>query len=120
MKGKLAKNTKEHYTLGEIERAIRYEGLMRSYAERGDMDSVILLVDAERAVSLAEPTAIQEQAIQMVWRENRSLVEVGRELGVTPQAVKFNLDLFKVKLKRVLDSWKRKDVRDAYRQGVNI
>lgn len=106
MKGNFAKSTKEHYTLREIERAIRYKSLMYSYAEKGDLEVVHLIVDAETAVKQAEPTDVQLKTVELVWRQNYSLVEAGRMLDVTPQAVKFNLELFKVKLQKVVDRWR--------------
>lgn len=104
--GDFNRASKVRYTLGDIERTIRNKDLMYIYASHGDMDSVDRIIDAELAVNLAEPTDLQRTTLDLVWRQGNSLVKTGEILGVTPQAVKFNLELFKVKLKRVLNVWK--------------
>lgn len=111
-KSKLEKATKEHYTLAEIEKALKNEPLLYAYAEAGDLDVIHLLIDADNALHLAEPTDIQLKTVELIYRKGYSLVEAGRHLGVTPQAVKFNLDLLKVKVKKVLDEWKQLDRED--------
>ena len=108
-KGKLDKATKENYTLPEIEKALKKEALLYSYAEAGDLDAIHLLIDAETALDLAQPTEIQLRTVDLVYRKGYSLVEAGKVLDVTPQAVKFNLDLLRVKVKKVLDEWKQLD-----------
>lgn len=112
-KSKLERATKESYTLPEIEKALKNEAMLYVYAEVGDFDSIHLLIDAERALMLSEPTDIQLHTVDLVYRKGNSLVEAGRQLGVTPQAVKFNLDLLKVKIKKVLNEWEILD-----REGV--
>lgn len=101
--------TRGHYTLPDIERALRHGDHMYAYAESGELDIIHLKIDAERALELAKPTEIQLTTADLVWTKGYSLIETGRLLGVTPQAVKFNLDLLKVKLKKVLDEWTRLD-----------
>lgn len=109
-KSRLEKATQESYTLAEVEKALKSESLLYAYAEVGDTDSIHLLIDAERALMLAQPTEIQLLTVDLVYKQGKSLVEAGNYLGVTPQAVKFNLDLLKVKIKKVLDIWKNKDI----------
>lgn len=106
---KVSRVTKEHYTLAEIERALKFEPLMYAYAEAGDLEVLHLMIDARTALELAQPTEIQLKTIEIVWRQGYSLVDTGKMLGITPQAVKFNLDLLKIKIKKVLDDWKRQD-----------
>jgi len=102
---KLSRVTEEHYTLAEIEKALKNTDLMYSYAEAGELDVLHLMLDAELALKLAQPTDIQLKTVDLVWRKGYSLVESGKLLSVTPQAVKFNLNLLKVKLQKVLDEW---------------
>lgn len=111
-KSKLARATKDHYTLSEIERAFKNKEKLLSYAMSGDMDSVHLLVDAENALKQSNPTEIQERTLDLVYRQGLSLAEAGKQLGVSLQAVKFNLDLLRVKIKKVLDQWKQMDRED--------
>lgn len=99
------KELRQHYTLSEIERALRHEPLMYSYAEAGDFDIIHLIMDARASLERAKPTEVQLKTVELVWRKGLSLVEAGRLLGVTPQAVKFNLDLLQIKIKKVLDEW---------------
>lgn len=106
MASKLDRATKDHYTLAEIERALKNRELSYSYAEQGDLDIIHVLLDAEKALELANPTEIQLMTVDLVWRQGFNLVETGKMLGVTPQAVKFNLGLLKVKLQKVLDEWR--------------
>lgn len=112
-KSRLERATKEYYTLAEIEKALKNKELMYAYAEQGDLDVINLLIDADSALELAEPTDIQLQTVELVYRKGYSLVEAGRELGVTPQAVKFNLDLLRVKLKKVVDLWRKEEERQS-------
>lgn len=110
---KVDRVTKDSYTLSEIERALKNRELMYSYAESGDLDIIHLVVDADRALELANPTENQLLTMHHAWERGLSLVETGKELNVTPQAVKFNLDLLRVKLKKVLDSWELEERRKA-------
>lgn len=112
-KSKLDKATQEHYTLTEIERALKNEPLMYAYAEQGDLDIVHLIIDSQTALKLANPTEIQLMTLRLVYQQGYSLVEAGRILGVTPQAVKFNLDLLRVKIKKVLDQWQHLEREEA-------
>lgn len=111
--GKFERATKDNYTLPEIERALKNTELMYCYAEQGDLEILHLVIDAEKALQLAQPTKIQLNTVDLVYRQGYSLVETGRILGVTPQAVKFNLDLLRVKIKKIVDQWKVLD-----REGV--
>ncbi|MGV2442247.1 hypothetical protein FO484_21320, partial [Bacillus atrophaeus ATCC 9372] len=61
------------------------------------------------ALELAQHTEIQKMTVDLVWRQCYTLVETGKMLGVTPQAVKFNLGLLKVKIQKVMDGWKVMD-----------
>ncbi|MGG4390520.1 hypothetical protein ABEU97_20520 [Priestia megaterium] len=110
---KLSRVTKEHYTLAEIEKALKNEHLLYSYAEAGDLESIHLLIDAERALEQAQPTDIQLKTVDLVWKHGYSLVESGKLLSVTPQAVKFNLGLLKVKIQRVLDEWRLAEMGES-------
>ncbi|MFL0442007.1 hypothetical protein [Bacillus subtilis] len=106
MSSKLERATQDHYTLAEIERTLKNRELSYSYAEQGDLDIVHLILDSEKALELAQPTEIQRMTVDLVWRQGYNLVETGKMLGVTPQAVKFNLGLLKIKIQKVLDEWK--------------
>lgn len=106
---KLDRATKEQYTLSEVERALKSKELMYSYAVSGDLDVIHLIVDADKALELSNPTEIQRKTMQLNWEQGLSLVETGRILGVTPQAVKFNIDLLRVKLKKVVDAWNKQE-----------
>lgn len=107
-KGKLARAVSEQYTLKEVERTLRNRELLYTYAESGDLDAVDTLVDVERALALAEPTETQLLTATLYWGEGLTLKETGEILGVTPQAVRFNLNLLKVKIKKVLDKWEKR------------
>lgn len=105
-KGKLERATKNSYTLKEIERGLRFRELLYSYAERGDLDSIHLLIDADNALEQARPTAIQSEAVRLVWKEDYTLAEAGALLGISAQGVRFNLQLLEIKIQRVLDKWR--------------
>lgn len=111
-KGKLARSSKKYYTLKDVEIGIKRKNQLYSYAESGDFDAVHLIIDAEKALRLANPTALQIKTIQLYWVEGYTLKETGNILGVTAQAVKFNLELLKVKIKKVLDRWSAKERRE--------
>lgn len=111
-KGKLARNTKEHYTLKDIERGYKHRELLYSYAERGDLDAVDLIADSETALKAANPTVLQVKTIELYWMRSYTLKETGDILGVSPQAVKFNIELLKVKITKVLDRWRAREERE--------
>ncbi|WP_407708489.1 hypothetical protein ACIU4M_00560 [Bacillus altitudinis] len=96
---------KNDYTLAEIENAIKNRHMLYSYAEQGDIESIHVLIDSERALEKANPTDIQLKTMDLVWVRGYSLVETAKMFDVTPQAVRFNLNLSSVKLKKVLDEW---------------
>lgn len=104
-KGKLARATKDQYTLAEIERGVRNKELLYTYAESGDLDAVHVIIDSERAINQAGLTELQQRTLDYVWKDNKTLAETGAILGVTPQGVKFNLGLAKVKIQKILDKW---------------
>ncbi|MGE6629648.1 hypothetical protein [Bacillus sp. NPDC077027] len=104
----LGRATKDSYTLAEIEKALKSKQMLYAYAEQGDVESIHLLIDSERALEKAVPTDIQLRTIGLVWDKGYNLAETARMFNVTPQAVKFNLDLLSVKLKKVLDEWQMK------------
>lgn len=104
-KGRISREYGESYTMKEIERAFRNKQMLYRYAERGDMDGIHLIADAERALEEAEPTDIQRTAVKLYWEWGLPFRECGELLGVTPQAVSFSLDLLRVKIQKVLDRW---------------
>lgn len=119
-KGKLARETKEHYKLSEIERGLRNKQLLYTYAEKGDLEAVHLIVDAERALQASKPTALQLKTVQLYWKDGRTLAETGAILGVSPQAVRFNMGLLKVKLQKVLDAWVIREIADEQKGDRSI
>ncbi|WP_231120618.1 hypothetical protein [Bacillus safensis] len=77
------------------------------------MDIIHIILDSDKALELAHPTDIQLKTVDLVWRKGYNLVEAGKMLGVTPQAVKFNLGLLKVKMQKVVDQWRQLDKEGA-------
>ena len=73
------------------------------------MDALIHMMDSEYALQCAEPTEAQMLAVELVWRQERTLTEAGEILGITPQGVRFNLQLLSIKLKKVVDEWKGRE-----------
>lgn len=119
-KGKLARSTKQYYTVAEIESAIKDKERLYSYSESGDMDSVHLIIDAQKAMKLAKPTAVQLKTVQLNWIQGFNLRETGEILGISPQGVKFNLDLLKVKIQKVLDIWRHEEIiEEMERNGIS-
>jgi len=106
------RTTKKHYTLKDIERGIRNKQHLYRKAIKGDSSAIDLIVDAEHCVDTAEPTDVQRQAVKLVWEQNYTLENAGDILGVTPQAVRFNLQLLAVKIKEILDRWKQREEAD--------
>lgn len=106
-KGKVERELGRSYTLKDIERGIRSRHQLYTFAEQGNMDSVNMIVDAEKALELADPTLKQLQTIYYYWGRGMTLRETGEKLGVSAQAVKFNLELLKVKIKEITDKWDR-------------
>ncbi len=100
---------KRPYTLQEIESGLRNSDYYYSSARAGNMGALIHLIDSEYALECAEPTEAQMKAVELVWRQEHSLTEAGEILGITPQGVRFNLQLLSVKLKKVVDEWEERE-----------
>lgn len=110
--------TGDHYTLKDIERGIRNKQHLYVKGVSGDASAIDLIVDAERCIELAKPTEVQAQAVRLVWEMNYTLQDAGDLLGVTPQAVRFNIQLLSVKIKAVLDEWKHKEVMQVRKKEI--
>lgn len=95
----------KHYTLKDIERGIRHKEHLYRKAVKGDSSAIDLIADAEQCIKLSDPTYIQAQAVHLVWKQNYTLQDAGDILDVSPQAVRFNLQLLSVKMKEILDEW---------------
>lgn len=100
------------YTLQEIEHGLRNEDYFYSSAHNGNEDAIVLLADSQMALHRAEPTKAQLNAMELVWKREHTLQEAGDKLGITPQGVRFNLQLLSVKLKKVVDEWAEREKRD--------
>lgn len=100
------------YTLKEIEVGLRNEGQFYARGEEGDYDAIIRLADSKLALEKADPTEAQLQAVELVWRRGYTLTEAGEILGVSRQAVRFNLQLLSIKLSEVVTKWKDKEVKN--------
>lgn len=101
------------YTLKEIENAIRNTESLTDVARDGNLEAMDRMIDADRCLKMAKPTAIQMASINLVWRGHNSLAEAGRQLGVTAPAVKYNIDLLRKKMQAVLDKWAELDREDV-------
>lgn len=109
-KTNMEKEMGDHYTLKDIEKGIRGRNNLYEFAERGFLEGIDLIIDAERALDLAKPTQKQLETVYYYWGMGLTLKETGAILGVSPQAVKFNLELLKVKVKSVLDRWEQGEI----------
>lgn len=103
---------KTPYTLQDIENGLRNADYFYSSAEGGNLDAIIRLADSEIALQQADPTEAQLKAVELVWKQELSLTEAGKILGITKQGVRFNLQLLSVKLKRVVDEWAEREYND--------
>lgn len=103
------------YTLKEIEVGLRNEGQFYARGEEGDYNAIIRLADSKLALEKADPTEAQLQAVDLVWKKGYSLTEAGKLLNISPQAVRFNLQLLSVKLNEVVTKWKEKEGKDEQR-----
>lgn len=104
------------YTLKEIEMGLRNEGRFYARGEEGDISAIILLADSKLALEKAEPTEAQLQAVELVWRQGHTLHEAGEKLGVSREAVRFNLQLLSVKLSEVVSKWEEREKKEE-REG---
>ena len=102
------------YTLKEIESGLRNSKYYYNSAGAGNVDALIHMMDSEYALQCAEPTEAQMLAVELVWRQERTLTEAGEILGITPQGVRFNLQLLSIKLKKVVDEWKEIEGRERH------
>lgn len=100
------------YTLKEIENGLRNPHYYYDSAQRGNLEAMDHLADAQLALEKAEPTDKQMQAVVLVWQQEYTLQEAGAMLGVTAEAVRFNLQLLSVKLQKVVDQWAEREYID--------
>lgn len=101
----------ESYTLKQIENGLRNPHYYRDSARNGNVEALNHLADAQHALEMAEPTEPQLKAVELVWVKEYSLTDAGKILGITPQGVRFNLQLLSVKLQKVVDYWKERENR---------
>lgn len=101
------------YTLKEIENGLRNPHYYYASAQQGNLEALDHLADAQLALEKAEPTPHQMRAVELVWRQEYTLVEAGELIGVTEKAVRFNLQLLSVKLQKVVDTWAEREYSDG-------
>lgn len=97
------------YTLKDIEMGLRNPDYFHARGYDGNLDSIHQLVDSQLALQLAEPTEAQLRAVDLVWRQEYTLQEAGDILEISPQAVRFNLQLLSIKLQKIVDKWAEKE-----------
>lgn len=103
---------KKPYTLKDIERGLRNPNYFYASARAGNLDAIHQLVDSQIALEKADPTEAQLKAVELVWVHEYSLKEAGEILGVSAEAVRFNLQLLSVKLQKVVDQWAERELRN--------
>lgn len=71
----------------------------------GDYAAVEVLIDIHKAIELAGLTDRQRQAIELVYFGELTQAEAGERMGITQQAVDFNLTLSAEKLADIYYYW---------------
>ncbi|WP_086347698.1 sigma factor-like helix-turn-helix DNA-binding protein [Candidatus Enterococcus clewellii] len=107
----MTKFQSHHYKLHEIIAAISNESAYRYKAEKGQYEYIDILIDAERAVKLANLTEHQKKIVTLHWEKGLNLSQTASVLGVTVQAVLGAVNAVKKKLQRVLNKWNKKTER---------
>lgn len=103
---------KKPYTLKDIERGLRNPSYFYTSARNGNLDAIHHLADSNLALEQAEPTEAQLKAVELVWVQEHTLKEAGEILGVSGEAVRFNLQLLSVKLQKVVDQWAEREYNE--------
>lgn len=95
----------KNYTVRDIEQGLRHPDYWYAKAYDGDLTAIHHLADSQLALDKADPTLPQLKAVELVWKQGYTLQEAGDILGITPQAVRFNLQLLSIKLQKIVDHW---------------
>lgn len=103
------------YTLRDIENGLRNPHYYYASAQQGNLNAMDHLADSRLALEKAEPTAHQLRAMRLVWQQEHTLQEAGELIGVSGEAVRFNLQLLSVKLKKVVDQWAEREYADEFK-----
>lgn len=94
------------YSVHDVIRALKYKDSYYSNAGlSGRFDLIHIVIDSERVLNEANLTDRQKQVIELYWIEDMTLAEVGKELGISHQAVADSVEQSKSKLQKVLDRW---------------
>lgn len=112
-KSKLERASEESYTIKDIRRGLGAREQLRTYAMHGDLNSIHLIVDAEHCVAQTDATARQLECMQLVWVEGYTLGEAATLLGgISASGVRYNLQLLEIKIQRVLNRWRNRELRE--------
>lgn len=114
----LINNFRPSYKLADIERGVRLKRFLRSRAMNGDNNAIHTIADAELCIHQANLTETQHRSIALVWEQQRILKDAGEIMGISPQGVRFNLQLATVKIKKILNDWQELEEAEVYRNRV--
>jgi RNA polymerase sigma factor (sigma-70 family) len=83
-----------------------YQALInRQY--QGDYDAVVLLVDLRKAISMAQLTGRQSEALRLVYEEDLTQEEAGKRMGIAQKNVSEALDRALENIAEVYYYWSR-------------
>lgn len=98
------------YTLSDIENGLRNPHYYYTSAQNGNLGAMDHLADARLALSLSNPTATQMECLELVWQQEYTLKEAGDILGVSTEAVFYNLQRLSTKLEKVVERWAEREL----------
>lgn len=101
------------YTLSDIENGLRNPHYYYTSAQNGNLGAMDQLADARLALQLSNPTPTQMECLELVWQQEYTLREAGEILGVTTEAVFYNLQRLSTKLEKVVTRWAVREINGA-------
>ncbi|MDQ0174400.1 sigma factor-like helix-turn-helix DNA-binding protein [Bacillus chungangensis] len=72
---------------------------------KGDYNAVCALVDLRRAITLADLTERQQEALAWIYGADLTQEDVGERMNTTQPAVSLAIDSAIVKIQRIYDDW---------------
>lgn len=82
---------------------------LKSRQYLGDYDATIILIDLETAISKANLTDRQRQALRLVFEEERTQADVGRRMNIAQKNVHKLVNVALLKIAEVYENWAWRD-----------
>lgn len=94
------------YSVEDIIRALKNrESYTLKAGLTGDFDLIHIVIDSERVFEEANLTDRQKEVATLYWMKDLTLSEIGKQLGISHQAVASSLEQSTGKIQKILNEW---------------